>query len=93
MLLGGALQRGQSFCAQLRCEGISAVIERIRIDVNAHDLLQHIAHRLGITRMPRALRQEHVPCLSELLVPVGAAHAPSKQVTQRSKGMLLKHTA
>ena len=93
MLLGGALQRGQSFCAQLRCEGISAVIERIRIDVNAHDLLQHIAHRLGIARMSRALGQEHVPCLSELLVPIGAAHAPTKQVTQRSKGMLLKHTA
>ena len=48
-MLGGALQRSQSFWAQLRCEGIGAVIERLRIDVNAHDLLQHIAHRLGIS--------------------------------------------
>ena len=92
-MLGGALQRSQSFWAQLRCEGIGAVIECIRIDVNAHDLLQHIAHRLGITRMSRALGQEHVSCLSELLVPVGAAHAPTKQVAQRGKGMLFKHTA
>ena len=90
--LRGRAQRREALRAELRTQRRRTPIQLVDVDAHAHHLFDHCAHRVAVGRVARAFCEQHVARVRKLLVADGAARAPAKEVAQRRKCGLFKHT-